>query len=275
MNVILLIDIENQHDIKSLVDKVERKPNVEFDLHVFSSKSFEIPKKSIEILKKHNCKFHTSRTSLHNAADITLIEFLVKNVSCDSRIIILSDDKLMLTLCFEIGNDNIVICNIKEFITLNTHEEDWACESFNPLIFASREGLFDRVKILVENGVDVNTEYNYDYVDCSDAYSCCITPLYMASEKGYTNIAEYLVKKGADKEVTCDTCYYTPLMIACSNGHFNIVKILVENGANISHKTTHSYQSSEYSPRTYYDSTAISVAKTNRRKDIVEYLENF
>jgi ankyrin repeat protein len=64
------------------------------------------------------------------------------------------------------------------------------------------------------------------------------TPLGIAVDKGYNDIAVLLVQRGADvnKECIDDSSYTTartPLMIACNNGNVSLIKLLIEHGADV------------------------------------------
>ena len=58
------------------------------------------------------------------------------------------------------------------------------------------------------------------------------TLLYVACEKGYTDIVQLLLDKGANVNQPANQYDWTPLMIASQKGNDEIVKILLAAGAN-------------------------------------------
>ena len=62
-----------------------------------------------------------------------------------------------------------------------------------PLINAAWSGHFDIVKLLVDNGADVNKSSRESYFFSSRLR----TPLKMAKLEGHTDIVNYLMEKGA------------------------------------------------------------------------------
>ena len=87
----------------------------------------------------------------------------------------------------------------------------------------AKNGDFDGVKNLIENGTDVNIQDEYGQ-----------TPLHLASESSYLDVVKFLIENGADVNITNNNG--TPLHNACENGHLDIVKFLIENGADINIK---------------------------------------
>ena len=61
------------------------------------------------------------------------------------------------------------------------------------------------------------------------------TPLHAAAMYGRAQIAEVLIRAGADIDVNCelDPCYSgTPLHVAAFFGHVDVVRVLLAHGAN-------------------------------------------
>jgi hypothetical protein len=82
---------------------------------------------------------------------------------------------------------------------------------------ACQAGDFDEVQRLVNLGIDVDDRQNL----------CTLPPLVYASSKGYLDIAEFLVQKGADVD------FNKPLHWACMKGNLDIAMLLLRNGATI------------------------------------------
>jgi ankyrin repeat domain-containing protein 50 len=97
------------------------------------------------------------------------------------------------------------------------------CKSASSLIVASYFGLKAVVKLLLENGADVErNDAGYGR-----------TPLSWAAENGHEAVVKLLLEKGADVE--CKNAWYgrMPLSWAAENGHEAVVKLLLEKGADV------------------------------------------
>jgi len=126
-----------------------------------------------------------------------------------------------------------------------------------PLIIACYNEYDAIVKILIENGANVNVTKNkiFCYTE---------TPLSIVCENGNESIVEYLVKHGADVNIKLEENNYfrTPLSIACRKGYESIVEYLIEQGANVN------AEKNEYD----YLETPLSISCENGDEFIVKYL---
>jgi hypothetical protein len=104
-------------------------------------------------------------------------------------------------------------------------------------ITTNAQGVFDairnndlhQVKELIEKHPDlVNTPGNNRF-----------TPILFAANNNKSEIAEYLISKGADVDAVFLADYYgnTPISFAIKNNNLDLVKILLNNGADIQHRT--------------------------------------
>ena len=92
------------------------------------------------------------------------------------------------------------------------------------------------------------------------------TALYIACERGYADVAKFLLDKKADASV-CDTeketlrssTKYSPLTIAARNGHLAVVKVLLSSGIDIE-------------ARDDGDRTVLYAAAVGNKPDVVRFL---
>ena len=91
------------------------------------------------------------------------------------------------------------------------------------LIKACRDGDFEIVKKLVQEGSDVNE---------SEEEWSGLAPLTEAARGGHNNIVEYLLKEGADVN-KMEGKGNTALLWACKEGYLDVVSTLLTYGANI------------------------------------------
>ncbi|MFC1762992.1 ankyrin repeat domain-containing protein [Planctomycetota bacterium] len=96
-------------------------------------------------------------------------------------------------------------------------------EDLKSLNQAAADGDIDRVKQLIAEGTDVNTEYQWGE-----------TALHVAAANSHEEIAELLIANGAN--IDANKPDYTPLTWAVWNDDVDMTKILVTHGANVNYK---------------------------------------
>ena len=90
------------------------------------------------------------------------------------------------------------------------------------LHLATTQGNKPLVRALIESGANLNSPY---LIPGKGKYS----PLDIAAEKGFYEIAEELIKKDALLSID----YTTPLHRAAASGHVDIINLLLDNGAKV------------------------------------------
>lgn len=93
------------------------------------------------------------------------------------------------------------------------------------LSIACEEGDLEKVKSLIGKGLDIDLEYKF------------WTPLTKASEKGHSDIVEYLVENGAGVNIKNEDGHTALILVSNEDKeHLNIIQYLVDNGADINIK---------------------------------------
>ncbi|KXH32664.1 hypothetical protein CSIM01_08029 [Colletotrichum simmondsii] len=92
----------------------------------------------------------------------------------------------------------------------------------SPLQLACKSADYDTVKLLIENGAEVNREGP--------------SPLQLACQNAAYDTVKLLVENGA--EINTENGTDSPLDLACARSDYDTVKVLVENGATVNPKNT-------------------------------------
>lgn len=127
-----------------------------------------------------------------------------------------------------------------------TEEDDY--QNITNLMYASRDGKYEMVRLLLDYGANVNHKSYYG-----------ITALMFASTHGHYEIIKLLLDKGASVNEVDHDSRHSALMTAAYEGHIQVVKLLLERGANINFKNS-------------YEDTALSCACEKDHKNVVELL---
>jgi len=80
-------------------------------------------------------------------------------------------------------------------------------------------------------GIDSNSLFN------------SMTPLYLASKRGRTDIVKLLLSHNSDIDRGFIEADISPIEIACIKGHFDVVQLLLSSGANINRNSKKSFSS--------------------------------
>ena len=115
-----------------------------------------------------------------------------------------------------------------------------------PLVFAVLTGRTEVVEILISHGADINQTdtlprsrslSNHSEINSAGGDPLVLlsvmkgfTPLCHAAMKGHKDIAELLIRKGANVNL------YKPLLLALEHKHTCVAKLLISNGTNINQK---------------------------------------
>ncbi|XP_030756084.1 ankyrin repeat domain-containing protein 17 isoform X3 [Sitophilus oryzae] len=118
-------------------------------------------------------------------------------------------------------------------------------EGYTPLMEAAREGHEEMVHLLLGQGANINAQTD-ETQETALTLACC---------GGFMEVADILIKGGADIELGAST----PLMEAAQEGHIDLVRFLLEYGANVNAVTQ-------------TNDTALTYACENGHTDVSELL---
>ncbi|XP_031786075.1 ankyrin repeat and KH domain-containing protein mask isoform X6 [Nasonia vitripennis] len=121
-------------------------------------------------------------------------------------------------------------------------------EGYTPLMEAAREGHEEMVALLLSQGANINAQTE-ETQETALTLACC---------GGFLEVADFLIKAGADIELGAST----PLMEAAQEGHLDLVRYLLETNANVH-------------AQTQTGDTALTYACENGHTDVADLLLQF
>jgi ankyrin repeat protein/serine/threonine protein kinase/Flp pilus assembly protein TadD len=136
-------------------------------------------------------------------------------------------DSIAMIMAALNGNTEIVKTLLKKGVYIDVRAPqtlDKVSEGSTPLITSAFRGHIATVKLLIDNGADVNAKSSRGS-----------TALIAAATKGHTEIVSVLLNRGAN--VNARTEFGTTALIAAAyRGHTDSVKLLLESGSNVNLK---------------------------------------
>uniref|UniRef100_A0A0A9WC50 Ankyrin repeat and KH domain-containing protein 1 n=1 Tax=Lygus hesperus TaxID=30085 RepID=A0A0A9WC50_LYGHE len=129
-------------------------------------------------------------------------------------------------------------------------------EGYTPLMEAAREGHEDMVAVLLVKGANINAQTE-ETQETALTLACCggflevanflikngaeielgaSTPLMEAAQEGHLDLVRYLLEANADVNAQTQTGD-TALTYACENGHTEVAKLLLQYGADLEHES--------------------------------------
>jgi hypothetical protein len=114
-----------------------------------------------------------------------------------------------------------------------------------PLHVAADKGHVGVIKVLIQNGADVNRRDESMW-----------TPIQCASVHGYGDVVKLLIRNGADVNAV-NICNWTSLHLAASSGRVGVTKLLVQSGANVNAVNEHHKTSLHLATQNGYDGVAM------------------
>ncbi|CAC5367190.1 unnamed protein product [Mytilus coruscus] len=150
-------------------------------------------------------------------------DFLFKDVRCKEwPMIVFENKQLQFRTYLSKLLNYIAILPDNKIVNLKRWLNKVSC----PLLFVSRDGYNDIVKVLLDLSASLN---------CTDIV--CRTPLLLACKNEHEDTVRLLLEHGADSNYCI---YYTlsPLLISSFKGNIEIVKLLLQNGSDTNPKNT-------------------------------------
>ncbi len=116
---------------------------------------------------------------------------------------------------------------VNSIVQANANLDVADLSGWTALRYAISSGQLEVAHALIQAGANVNMADVGNYMGSSYSYAGGVTPLMVASEKGYVDLVRKLIEAGADVQaVTPDG--KTSFSLAQTNGHFAVCDVLAE-----------------------------------------------
>lgn len=203
--------------------------------------------KLFKILKQKDALYNLIEDELTNKSIDKLIN---KLVYVDQPI---NKKDTLLTLLSWRSNSEHVKSIIDKGADVNVTMTD-----LTPLMHACKSGNFEIIKLLVNNGANINykSDYNPALIICLE--SNALEVYKFTPRRDYTKIIKFLISSGADIFIKGETGK-TTLMVAAETSDMKLVKYLLKAGLNINAVD-------------FYNHTALSWAIINGSDEMIIYL---
>jgi ankyrin repeat protein len=116
--------------------------------------------------------------------------------------------------------------NIRTLLAAKAKVDPRNSYSYTPLHWAAECGYLDVVELLVENKANLNAKTSTQFI-----INEFRTPMWFAVEEKHIDVLSYLLQRGADPNVVCNSSCDTPLSTACASGELEMVDLLLKHGA--------------------------------------------
>ena len=144
-------------------------------------------------------------------------------------------ERLGIALCKEVQRESQVNINkVKTLISAGANVDARDADGMTALMWASVNGHDDVAELLIRIGANVNLKDNFQW-----------TALMWASGRRYANIVGMLVSNGAELDLQSGDEKKTALMYALEHGSGDIAEILIKKGADVNVRDKHGRASTE------------------------------
>lgn len=128
--------------------------------------------------------------------------------------------------------------------------------SWTPLFYAIRYGNLNAVKLLIDRGANITMQNKFGN-----------TPLQVACKRGNLEIVELLLEKGANKNINAqDNLGLTALMCAVLSENVDIVNLILENGADMTLKDKNNISVLKFPPK----GSSVETLLQNKYRELIQ-----